>query len=97
MDLNNNSPPLSIGLDFLDLAINSNDPSDLKNLTLCRKLIADKTINFKSIKYILLNEWSLGPHSQIIHMNPNQSECSFSKEVDKDYILALSPWALRVT
>lgn len=97
MDPNKDPPPHPLDLDFLDLAINEDKPTELNNLTLCGKLIADKTINFKSIKYILLRAWNSGPHIEITHMYPNQFVCTFSKEADKDRIFSLSPWAVKDT
>lgn len=95
MNTEGDSSPPSINLDFLDLDINDSSPPEFNTQTLLGKLISDKPIPFKSIKYILLNAWNLGSHIRISHIEQNLVACRFTKDTDRDRIFNSSPWAVK--
>ncbi|KAK9273138.1 hypothetical protein L1049_017945 [Liquidambar formosana] len=59
------------------------------------KLVADRVINKKSIRSIILAAWNLLTPLSITFLAPNMFLFGFSKKEDKLKILSIGPWSIR--
>lgn len=81
--------------DLLDLRFNDPQTQVFNELTLIGRIILDKVINFKATKSILNNVWDLHKSHQLSHLARNTFACTFETILEKEQVLAASPWSIK--